>query len=561
VRRVIAVGGALAVALAAVSVLLVEEERSPLASDLIVVDVFANQTGDPALDPLGAMAGHWLVQGLQGSGLRVVPFDASLASLSRDTLAGAPGPGRLETLARAAGARIVVSGSYYREGDELILQAEISDAEKGEVLFGPSAVHAPLGSPSLAFPPLRDGVREFLYRYLNPAVVLDTLPGWVQPPDFEAYRRFVVGMEYFVDTDWAAASPYFEEAAGLDPTYPPFLYMSAIALGNQGRSRDAQAYLTKLDALDERMTPYDRATVDWLKAERPVDKLRAARRMTDVGPSYVGFFLVAWHTLELNRPAEALEILAQPGVGDMLAVDWSPYWDLRVQALHSLERHEEELDVARQGLARHPDVPVVVGLDLPALAALGRSGEVLEECDRLLNMGTAGIQPLITLGDELHAHGEPAAAAGVWVRVAERLTAKLEDGVADPTSPPYLALIEVLERLERNAEARSLVSALATRDSVSYMEHAGLLAARLGKVEEASAVLSWLAERQEGGARGHLLHARARIAAELGDAEHALGLLPQAVAESGAYWALHRDYGLRALRDDPRFQELVRPDG
>ncbi|UCC73839.1 MAG: tetratricopeptide repeat protein, partial [Gemmatimonadota bacterium] len=457
--------------------------------------------------------------------------------------------------------RIVVSGSYYREGDELRLQAEISDAEKGEILFAPSAVHAPLDSPSLAFPPLRDGVRDFLYPHLNPAVVLDTLPGWVQPPDFEAYRRFLVGMRYFADGDWAAAIPHFEEAARLDPTYPPFLYMSAIALRNQGRGRDAQAYLAKLDGLDERMTPYDRATVDWLKAERPVDRLRAARRMTDVGPSYVGFYLVAFHTLQLNRPAEALEILGRPGVGDKLAPVWLGYWILRVRALHSLGRHEEELEAARQGLARLPDAPQLFGLDLPALAALGRSGEALEGCDRLLRMGTAGIQPLIALGDELHAHGEPAAAESVWVRVAERLTAQVEEGVADPASPPYLALIQVLERLERNAEARSLVGALASRDSVSYMEHAGLLAARLGKREEAWAALSWLAARQEGAARGDLLHARARIAAELGDAEHALELLRQAVAESRAYRALHRDYGLRVLRGDPRFRELVRPAG
>jgi tetratricopeptide (TPR) repeat protein len=280
-----------------------------------------------------------------------------------------------------------------------------------------------------------------------------------------------------------------------------------------------------------------------------------------VGPSYVGFYLVALHTLELNRPAEALEILGRPGVGDMLAPEWPPYWDVRIRALHVLGRHEEELDVARRGLLQHPGVPRLVGTDLQALAALGRSGEALAQSDRLLRMGTAGIQPLIALGDELHAHGEPAAAASVWARVAEALTAQAREGVADPASPEYLALVEVLERLERNAEARRLVEALASRDSLSYMEHVGVLAARLRKPEETSAALSWLADRQEEPPRERGLHARARIAAELGDAERALELLRQAVAESGAYRSLHRDHGLRTLRDHPGFRELVRPAG
>ena len=560
-RRAIAIGGSLVAALVAVSALLVEEDHRPLEPDRIVVDVFANQTGDPAVDPLGAMAGHWLVQGLQASGLRVVPFDVSLATLGRDAAPSARGPGRLESLARAGGARIVVSGSYYREGDELRLQAEISDAEKGEILLAPSAVRAPLDSPSLAFPPLRDGVRDFLFRYLNPAAVLDTLPGWIQPPDYEAYRRFVVGMDYFAETDWAAASPYFEEAARLDPTYPPFLYMSAIALGNQGRNRDAQAYLAKLHALDDRMTPYDRATVDWLSARRPVERLRAARRMTDVGPSYVGFYLVAVHTLELNRPAEALEILGRPGVGDLLAPSWPLYWTVRIRALHSLERHEEELEAARQGLAQHPGAMGLVGTDLQALAALGRSEQALEESDGLLSLGTAGIQPLINLGDELHAHGEPDAAARVWGRVADLLSAQVEEDGADPAPPPYLALVQVFERLDRTDEARSVLDALATHDSLSYMEHFGILAARLGKPEEASAAQSWLADRQGKLPRQRVLHARARIAAELGDAERALELLHQAVVEGGMYWSLHRDHGLRVLRDHPGFRKLIRPAG
>lgn len=63
--------------------------------------------------------------------------------------------------------------------------------------------------------------------------------------------------------------------------------------------------------------------------------------MTEVGPSYVGFYLVALQSLELNRPAEALDVLARPTVGPLLRRGWPLYWYVKVVALHALGRHRE----------------------------------------------------------------------------------------------------------------------------------------------------------------------------------------------------------------------------
>lgn len=555
--RALVAGGVLAAALAAA--LLVPGETTTLEPDRIVVDIFANQTGDPALAPVGAMAGHWLVQRLQASGLRVVPFDVSMATIGRGAVGSGAGTGRLADLARASGARIVLSGSYYRDGDVLRLQAEVSDAEKGEILFAPEPVEAPLDSPAAGFDPLVVDVRDFLFRYVNPGTVLDTLPGGIEPPAFDAYRHFLVGMEYFVETDWLTASTHFEEAARLDPTYPAFLYMSAIALLNLGKVRAAGEHLAKLDGLAGRMTPYDRATVDWLTAESRLAALGAARRMAEVGPSYVGYYLVALHTLELNRPAEALEVLDRRDVGSMLGPDWPPYWRVRIEALHSLGRHEEELEAARLAQAQHPGVPFLAGAELPAMAALGRSADVLERGLALFGVGPAGVGPLLEVADELHAHGHPESAEILWTRLAEALRSRVEQDDADRAR--YAGLVELLERLGRDAEARDVLEALANRDSLLYMEHLGILAARRGAREEAEATLSWLADRPEVEPGGAHLRARARIAAELGDADRALELLRRDLGVSGEYGSVHRDYGLRALRGHPRFRELARPAG
>jgi DNA-binding SARP family transcriptional activator/TolB-like protein len=531
-------------------------DASPLDPELVVVDAFANQTGDPALDPVGPMVGHWLVQSLHASGLRVVPFDVSLAVDRRSDRSEA-GPGRLEALARVGGARIVVSGSYYREGRTLRLQAEISDAERGEILYTPSAVDAPVDSPSLAFAPLRSDVRDFLFRYLRTAAVLDTIPGWATPPDYEAYRRFLVGMDYFLDTDWAEAALHFQEAARLDPDYPAFRYMTAIALSNDGRVLEAQPYIAGLTEVEQRMTPYDRATVAYLQAENPAEGLRAARRMTEVGPSSVGYYMVASYSLELNRPQEALEVLDRPTVGPVLARGWPPYWWLRVRVLHALGRYDEELETARMGLTVHPDAPAIFGLDLPALAGLGLCSQAVSAADTLLRRQPAAWGAVMIAGDELAAHGCGGAATTLWGRLAGVLTMRLRAPTSEGPGTQRLTLIEVLERLDRDDEALALLEPLAAHDSLAYMQHLGILAARRGDRDRAETAIAWFASHLTGLPRRQGFRVQARIAAELGNEERAIELLRRVLTENGDNGELHYDYHLRSLRGSRAFRQLV----
>jgi tetratricopeptide (TPR) repeat protein len=559
---VLALVGAMALwGVVAAALLFLQADDSQLDPDRIVVDVFENRTGDPGLDPLGSMAGHWLVQSLQATGgLRVVPFEASLAVDRRADAAAAADGGRLVALADETGARIVVSGSFYREADQLRFQAEISDAETGELLHAPEPARAPVDSPSVALEPLRVGVRDFLFRHLNPTPIEGRAPEQIEPPRLDAYRQFLVGMDYFGSGDYRSASPYFEQAVQLDSTYPAFIYMAEIALSNQGRYEEAEPYLQKLRRLTDRMTPYERATTDWIEARHRGDlagKLRAARRMAETGPYYIGYYMLAQYALELNRPAEALETLEENNL-EFIAPAWWPYWFVRVGALHSLGQHRRELEAAREAREQHPDVPSIIALELGALAALGDSRTVLERYDELQGLGASALAPLIELGAELHAHGDGESARVVWGRVASWLQA---ESIPDLTPTQRISLIQVFEHLKRNEEARALVETLATHDSLSYMEHRGILAARRGDEDEAEASLDWLGGRTDEHLDGRHRYAQARITAELGDGERALEFLRRGLAEGRTYPELHRDHYLRSLRDYPPFQELVRPKG
>jgi tetratricopeptide (TPR) repeat protein len=200
----------------------------------------------------------------------------------------------------------------------------------------------------------------------------------------------------------------------------------------------------------------------------------------------------------------------------------------------------------------------LAGIELPALAALGYSGEILARIRELLELRPGAIGPVIAAGDELHAHGHPEAAVRVWSRLVRAL--RLRTGVAGAEAAfPHPSLIGLLERLGRNREAAELLSDLAPRDSLAYVEHLGILAARRGDRAEAESALAWLGGRTGRHLRGRHLHAQARIAAELGDTERAIEFLRRALSRSGAYGTLHRDYYLRGLRGHPAFESLGTP--
>src|SRR5205823_14287828 len=116
----------------------------------VVVAVIENHTGDPSLDNLGHMAADWVTQGLAQTGLVEVVPSVSVMSSSR----ASEGHGSahldaagLRALGRETGAGTVVWGAYYRQGDSVRAQVQISAAKAGTVLRALDPVAGPLAQP------------------------------------------------------------------------------------------------------------------------------------------------------------------------------------------------------------------------------------------------------------------------------------------------------------------------------------------------------------------------------------------------------------------------------
>ena len=71
---------------------------------------------------------------------------------------------RLRVLAQETAAGTVVSGSYFRSGDRISFQAEITDANRGTLLDAVGPVTAPVDRPDVAIDSLGLGVEAGLRR-------------------------------------------------------------------------------------------------------------------------------------------------------------------------------------------------------------------------------------------------------------------------------------------------------------------------------------------------------------------------------------------------------------
>ena len=136
----------------------------------VVVARLSNETGDSAMAYLGRLAADRLTTSLAGiRGLEVVTSARVIPSrlttgLQVDSL---DDPARLRTLAEETAAGTLVSGSYFREGGRILLQAEITDANDGTLVAAVGPIGAPAARVEAAVDSLSRGVDAALRARLD----------------------------------------------------------------------------------------------------------------------------------------------------------------------------------------------------------------------------------------------------------------------------------------------------------------------------------------------------------------------------------------------------------
>jgi DNA-binding SARP family transcriptional activator/Tfp pilus assembly protein PilF/TolB-like protein len=528
-----------------------------LESNRVLVLPFANQTGDPELDRLGAMAADWITRGLAETGMvRAVPAMGIEPTEALDAL-GSPAEAA-RSMAEATRAAIAVFGSFYRQGDSLAFEARITDVATGELLRAIGGISVPVQASVEAAEILRQRTTGALATVLDPM-----LESWAtaasQPPSYEAYELYAEGLQVFFRSSegrvekFRRAAEFFHRAAELDSSFVVPLLWALYAHGNAGDFTRRDSLAQALDERRDRLTLWERALLDAHLAVSRGDsqgEYRAYSRVVEMAPGSEWNYKLASAAYRLNRPQEAVDLLSQVNPAHGWLGNWELYWGLLARSRHWLGQHEQELRDAQRGRVQLPESGSLPMHEMRAIGALGRvelaASQYVEEY-------------LETLVDELLAHGHKAAATQL---IADHLAQY------DPDQDSLVGRsVYWLERAGRLAEAEVLLEGVLEAEPNQWESWGwlGILADKRGDRQKAIRISSRLEESRHERAvfRARATYYRALIAAHLGDNEGALRLLRR-VREEGPFDThdLHASWHVpEALRDYPPFKEFMRPKG
>jgi tetratricopeptide (TPR) repeat protein len=555
-RRVLLAVGLGAVVLTASAAYLVLRPP-PVANTRVLVGLFEDRTGDPALGGLVGQASTAIVSGLASTGI-VQPVDARGVAAEGSTVRDLPS---LRRLARRVGAMSVVSGTIGRRGDELEFQIQLTIAATGDVLRPVTPVVWPAFTPSAAVAQLAQRVMagyaaHFDPRFRNYAIIS-------QPATYDAYREFQTGLKVSWEEGSHAALDHFRRAIALDSAFmAPRIYVAV-----QEECRAADSVAAALRVLGDRLLSSDQARIDLVVAKCRGDRLgqyaAAGQLFRDAPDLAENVVDVAQAALYQNKPREALTCLERLERTREPADHFRSWcWNIMPHAYHQLGQYREALQLLDRIRAEAPDYPLLERSQMRQWAALGDVERVSALIYQRLGKSNQEVRAgddMLNVGEELRGHGQLEAGRALCARGVAWYGTRPSSEQA--TLDSRMNVARALYCAERWDQARVAYEQLTFEDSsesrsaMDFRTRLGALAARRGDSFEVSRLDRWF------GARDSLPRAsygRAVLAAFRGDKVRALALFQFAwERREPGFIEAHADPILELLRDYPPFRALL----
>lgn len=582
-RRLLWAG--IALAAIAASALIIPRWRQPAAAAArprVLITVFENRTGDSTLQPLGRMAQDWLAQGIARTQLVDVVDPRAVFVQTHQAASAAVDA---STLARRTGAGLIVSGSFYRTGDTLFVQAAVTDAATSRIVRAVGPILATIRNPVGGLDELRSRVTTALASVVDRRATQALDRGEVPP--FDAYEAYVEGWDAYWHGDSPRAESLFVRAAHRDTAFTAAVVAVAIPAANSNQCALVDSVAHALDGRRPALSRVDRLTLQIADARcrgRNDAMLQLTLERADLEPGHSGDQMsAAAAALFANRPRQALALLQR--VNPAVDLAWSTdtthfaYWSGVTEALHLLGRHREELDAAGR---MSPGAPLSrVWFLGSALAALSRSSEALALLDSSTSLpvettADLGLAPYtngrpqytVTFGwvadwisRELAYHGDSAAAR----QAAARAVAWYRTRPPDEQATVEERLVEAwsLEMTGDYRDAERIARALVAEDSsnVDFRGELAGLAAERGDTALADSLDRWLAAQPASRVDWSASIYRARVAALLGRPDSAVARTRDAFNEGLWPRWLHQEPALAPLRRRSDFAALIKPRG
>lgn len=236
--------------------------------------------------------------------------------------------------------------------------------------------------------------------------------------------------------------------------------------------------------------------------------------------------------------------------------------------LHLLGEHSEALSSAQTTREVFPDLLRPREWEAGALIALGRLDEASTRLETVatLQPDAAGYQPALVLAAgarEAAAHGHGELSQRLWSRV---LDVTVSNASIRELNPPLLLHVGeaylALGRLEQASELGQAIDSMPLTGlaQLSFLALRGRIAARMGELASAEAILDRLESIDQPYTFGIEHRSAAMVATALGDLDRAYRNLTQGFGEGLPYGAWTHDHpAFDGVRTEARFQTLLQP--
>src|SRR4051812_15084213 len=473
----------------AMLVTLMRRPDAPLMQGRVLVPPFSNETGDSAISVVGVMAADWIGRAVaRVPGLEVV--DAQTALTTKTIVSRIPWPLRAHdqalAMAQEVGATTLVSGTIYLDGDSLLFLTRVTDVRNHRVVRTLEPVRSSRAEPMLALTRLQQRVAGTLAQ-VGEVSGGTSIGSLAEPPSLDAYEEVYRGMEAYLRGDDSSQFAHLELAAQLDTAYTTPLVFLAFARAYHFQYEAADSAMRRAESLSDRLTPAERALLEHLRAMMSGDRdaaVLSAQRFTALMPgSQEAPLLLASIALSTQRPKLAQSALATIDPNRGLNLVAPVYWTYQAKVAGELGDWKHSLAMARTGVGRFPQSPIMGELTARALARLDRVPDMEDALERLPTRNRPLLeraQVVIKLWGDLESAGDHSAAT----RLATRYARVMDGEAGDTARESRYARGAIYWRAGRLQEARTILGSLAAADTgmdrLRDLGQLGITDARLG---------------------------------------------------------------------------------
>jgi serine/threonine protein kinase/tetratricopeptide (TPR) repeat protein len=522
----------------------------------VVVLPFENKSGDSSLGPMANMAAEWVANEIRQSGV-VDLIEPSAVKAGSSTF-------NPVDVARKLEASLAIAGSVYRDKDSVRFSARIIDANTSEVVRSITNISALASAPMPAIDGLRAHILGVLAAAVDPRINQYTGLS-SQPPSFDAYNEYVQARAAHLRNDNRTALAHAHRALALDSNFMLPYVVITFAHAAMGECAVTDSILRALEPRRTKLPTFERLRFDRVAAACRGDAFgayEASRALRRFAPrSSQTAFQVGQAAIPLGRFREAVATLDSVNMNHP-AMRENGYFHISLAvALHWIGSFDRQLKVALLGQDRFPGNASFVSLELSALAALGRTSEVMSRLQQLRTTATLADSSvgsaMYDAAAELDAHGHNADAKAAWELAIEWFRAR-RDGKSPWADYGY---VSSLLNARRWADARALLPSFAITDAgePSFEAARAIAAVHLGLRAEADSAKAIISARDDAFSRYWL----AIVLAHEGNLDRAVAGLRDAMTRGLGYELsqLHMEPMLAPLRAYPAFEAVIAPRG